>query len=123
MHLNSSCRKPLGSIFSVLTQWDPLTLNEDSLKCEFKGTNEPTFEWFTAVGEAVTTGADSPYGITPGSWLDNAITSTLTIDKTKYPEVKSITCKITFSEADVTDPLETTTAVHFRGQEIALVVS
>jgi hypothetical protein len=98
----------------LLTAWPALTINKNSLNCEFKGTNQPTFKWYTATNTEVTTGGDSPYSISPGSWTSNAITSTLNIDKSKYKELTSITCKIVFAQSEITDPLETTTAVHFR---------
>ena len=67
-----------------------------------------------------TDAAATPYSITPGNWDDNAMTSTLNIDKDRFTTVTTLTCKITFAQADVTDPLETSTTVHIRGEGVTL---
>ncbi|KAL5251233.1 hypothetical protein ACHWQZ_G016815 [Mnemiopsis leidyi] len=98
----------------LLTKLPDITLNKETVRCEFKGTNQPVITWYTGADQEVETGGESPYTTSPGTWENNAVTATLSIDKEKYKEIASITCKVIFSPADITDPLETTTAVHFR---------
>ena len=66
----------------------------------------------------------SPYSIEDGAFTDNTQTSTLTIDKALYTDVTTFTCKISFTDIfpGSSDGLSISTAVHFRGEEMLLLV-
>ena len=76
-------------------------------------------KWYTGVDQEVDTSSGSAYSITPGSWssVDNSITSTLNIDKSKYTDVVTFTCVLTFTDTFPGSDagLQTLTALHFRG--------
>ena len=100
----------------MLTALEASYTNPSSLSCAFEGTNEPTITWFEGDSEISSDTTDDAYTEDAGTWLDNAITSVLSIESTLATGDTAITCKVTFDgNADVTDPVQTATTVMKRG--------
>ena len=92
----------------MITDFKATYINPEQLECEYKGSTAPTFKWYD--GDTVIT-----ENIADTTVYEDGTTAvqTLTIDKGEISDVKTIKCKVTF--ADQSDPLETSTEVHFRG--------
>ena len=106
----------------MLTPFHDNYINPPSLACVFSGTNEPTITWKKG-------GSDIVFDSEPGysknepenQWNADDLTkiSTLNINAAEIIsgviDVASITCSITFADAEVTDTLSTETRFYFRG--------
>ena len=95
-----------------------MLVNQETIVCSFEGTNDPIIKWYQGASstEISTSDNSDAYTITDkaGGFASNEDSSTLTIDLTKITDVTAITCKITFGSG-ITDPIETTTNLHYRG--------
>ena len=105
--------------FSVLTALETSYTNPTELSCAFEGPNEPTIVWYEGVNPI--TDDYTVYTESPGSWDGSAKTSTLAISSELATGETAITCKLTFADADVTDPIETATTVIKRGKKVILI--
>ena len=85
----------------------------DSLTCEYSGTKEASFKWYTATNTEVTEGGDSPYTIEAGTWSGNTISEVLKIDSSKVSGTPSITCAVDFTDDTITVDLKTSTLVSY----------
>ena len=64
--------------------------------------------------------SDDAYTEDTGSWTGNKITSYLTIDNSLITDVIAITCKVSFEDDTVTDPISTSTQVNIRGKALLI---
>ena len=111
---STSPSRSLGTYhFSDLMIWNAESINKESLRCKFGGRMRPIITWRKTDGEEIETGSGSPYRVSYGS---DPKSSTLSIDPTLYSAVQTITCTVTFD--GISEYLETSTAVHFRGRQL-----
>ena len=103
-----------------MTQFPTMEVNKQEITCTFEGTNDPTIKWYQGANSAeiLTSDTNDAYTITDhaSGFTDNADSSVLKIDLTKITDVTGITCRITFANSKVTDPIETSTNLHYRGE-------
>ena len=102
-------------IFSDLKDLPAKSPGVDSLTCEYSGTKEGSFKWYTATDTEVTEGGDSPYTIEAGTWSTSAktISEVLKIDSSKVSGTPSITCAVDFTDNTITLDLKTSTLVSY----------
>ena len=97
----------------MITDFKATYINPEQLECEYKGSTTPIFQWYD--GDTIINEEDAAFSIVDTTVYGDGTTAvqTLTIDKGEISDVKTIKCKVTFT--DQSDPLETSTKVHFRG--------
>ena len=99
----------------MLTALEAVSINPSTLSCVFAGSTAPTITWYSGDVLIDSQATDDAFTEDPGKWEDNGVTSVLTINTELIADVTKVACKATFSDDAVTDPLETATNVHIRG--------
>jgi hypothetical protein len=98
----------------VLTALESEYVNPTVIKCDFKGSNQPTISWWTDKKIDPSQDEFAAFSFTPGNWVDKSMSDQLNIDLNKLKDTTSVTCKVAFS-GGLNDPLQTITKIHKRG--------
>lgn len=105
---------------SGITPFSAESINTGTIACSFEGSDDPTIKWYQGSGptEISTSDANDAYTIADTAFSSEAKESVLTIDLTKITDMTPIKCGMTFSS--YTDPIETSTNLHYRGMLIVI---